>query len=227
MLQPFAAELIRDYVMSVYKLKGEPESASILIWKNVVLTTIDFLVSVENFGFLFIEMKKWFEDHKLVTLFLESLEAFILRNRVKYIPNEPFREVVNFYTEKKKVDVLQYLIINLSLEDMDIDFAISVCMEFNLLSALMYLCSHKENETPDFLSPIARALSLYRNSSYEAVGDKLVEAYSYGLKFLWFVSMTLKGKMWPFGVIPEDIWREKVKDIITLIFEENNLLLML
>lgn len=106
-------------------------------------------------------MKKWFTDFGLKQTFFESLEPFILRNRIKAIPNDPFREVMNYYAELDKMDVLQYLVVNLSLKDIDFDYTITLCMERNLLTAMMYLCTHREND-PDFITPISRALATYR-----------------------------------------------------------------
>lgn len=39
--------------------------------------------------------------------------------------------------------------------------------------------------------------------------------------------MTLKGKRFPADVIPEDIWKQKVQNLITLIFEESTLRIIL
>ena len=202
-----------------------PDPASIEdIWKTAMLTVIDFLVSVEDFEFLFVEFKRLFEAWSMREGFLEALESFILRNRIKFIPNEPFRDLIKHYIHKGKIDVLQYLIVNLSLKDIDVDNAIILCMENNLLTAHMYICSHREGaEGADFLTPIARALSMYQGS----VKEESSGYQQYGYKFLWFLDMTLRGKMFPSGEIPEQIWKDKVKDIIVLLFDELNIGLML
>lgn len=149
---------------------------------------------------------------------MESLEPFILKNRIKCIPNEPFREVVDYYSEKGKVNVLQYLVLNIDLKGLDVEFAIQLCMDYNLLTALLYLCSCKQDSGgPDFMTPIARALSLYRQS----LGENQHENLEYGLKFLWFVHMTIRGKAFPQGAIPENIWAAKVTFSLILLIEKN------
>ena len=209
LLKQYGARLVNEYISSIYKTYGTHEGHRVNdIWKTVTLIVVDFLVSVGNFNFLFKDMKRKFEGLRLQNLFMESLEAFILRNRIKHIPNEPFRDIINFYSERDKVNVLQYLMINIQMHDIDLDFAISLCMEYNLLTALFYFCCHKTGaEGPDFITPIARALSLYQKS----LEEDHEENQEYGLKFLWFVHMTIKGKMFPYGAIPEEIWEEKVK----------------
>ena len=224
-IRPYTSELIRDYITSISKVNGTPDpKGSNDIWQIAMLTAIDFLVSVENFEFLFVETKYLFEAWDMRDRFVEALEAFILRNRIKFIPNEPLRDVVKHYISKGKIDVLQYLIINLSLNDIDIDYVITICMEYNLLTALLYLCSHREGvEGSDFLTPIARCLSTYQRA-FEQNDPKASE---YGYKFLWFLKMVLEGRMFPFGKIQEDIWPEKVKDAVILLFDENNMDLLL
>ena len=207
LLQKYGAELIMEYIKNMNKMEGKLSPTNHM-WKTIVLTVIDFLVSIENFTFLFNDVKKVLEKCGHHDLFLECLEPFILKNRIKYIPNEPFRDVVNYYSEKDKVNVLQYLMVNIEMHDLDLDFAISLCMDYNLLTALLYLCSHKDgSEGPDFMTPIARALSLYQKS----IEEDNSENQAYGMKFLWFVYMTIKGKMFPHGAIPEHIWEEKVR----------------
>mmetsp|Transcript_5309 Transcript_5309/g.4496 ORF Transcript_5309/g.4496 Transcript_5309/m.4496 type:complete len:386 (-) Transcript_5309:1931-3088(-) len=216
-LRSFGGEIIKDYIISISKIHGSPDQDSVQsIWKTAVFTVIDFLVSLENFNFLFIDMRKWFADFGLKDLFLSSLEPFILRNRVKLIPNDPFREVINYFTEREKMDVLQYLMINLSLKDIDFDYTITLCMDKNLLTAIYYLFTHREDD-PDFITPISRALAIFRTKKEEL---NEAAAYPFGLKFLWFLAMTLKGRMFPADVIPDNIWKSKVQDILTLLFEE-------
>ena len=209
LLRQYSSELISDYITSITTLNGTPDPDEPNdIWKTTMLTVIDFLVSVDNFDFLFVEIKHLFEAWDMRGEFLEALESFILRNRIKFIPNEPFRDLVKHYTKKRKTEVLQYLIVNLSLDDIDIDYVITLCMEYNLLTALMYLCSHREGaEGSDFLTPIARSLSTYQRS----VEEKKSDSQELGYRFLWFVEMTLKGKMFPDGNISENIWKDKVK----------------
>jgi len=166
-----------------------------------------------------------FENFGIQDLFMDSLETFIFRNRIKYVPNEPFREMVKYYTEKERISVLQYLMVNIEMRGIDIDYAINLCMEYNLLTALFYFCSHRENSQggADFLTPIVRALTLCQKN----ITDKNAENNELGIKFLWFVSMTINGKMFPTGTIPNDIWEDKVRGVLVLIFEEINLELML
>lgn len=37
---------------------------------------------------------------------MKNLEPFIITNRIKYIPNESFREIAQYYATEKKLKVL-------------------------------------------------------------------------------------------------------------------------
>jgi len=208
-IREYGAEVVSNYITAIRDENGPPELTTIIkVWKTVVLIVIDLLVSIENYEFLFRDIKRMFENFGIQDLFMDSLEAFIFRNRIREIPNEPFREVVKYYTEKDRISVLQYLMVNIEMRGIDIDYAINLCMEYNLLTALFYFCSHREVSQggADFLTPIVRALTLCQKN----MTDKNAENNELGIKFLWFVSMTINGKMFPSGSIPNDIWEDKV-----------------
>ena len=210
-LKNYAVELTKKFIMSLEE-QNRHESMNLKAWSTTVDTVIDFLISTENFEYLFTAIPEALDIFNIKELFLDSIEPFILRGRVKSLPNEAFKEIVRFFTEKKKIDTLQYLVINLSTEDIDMDYAIILCMQQNLLTALMYLCSHKNDaDGPDVLTPIASALGKYQRSLIE---DKPEQTREYGLKFLWFVHMVLNGRLFPDGALSQEQWEVKVSETI-------------
>ena len=207
-LQPHSITLTNDFINSIKEINGTPEQGlHNEIWKTSMLTIMDFLVAVDNYEYLFTDVRKLFKSWHMQEDFFLAMEAFILRNRIKRIPNECLRELIEQYIPQGKIDVVEYLIMNLWIKYVDIDATLSLCMEFNLLTALMYLCSHRiDSEGPDFLTPIARALSTYQKS----IEEQDPRSQDYGLKFLWFLDMILQGKMFPHGRVPDYLWRERV-----------------
>jgi len=219
LLQATSSSLAKQYIDKSSNIR-DAES-----WTTLILTTIDFLVSVENFKCLFVDVKEMFERLKLKETFLQCLEPFILKDRITSIPKEAFRDIIKFYLRQNKLDVIQYLILNLSMEHLNLDYTITICMEYSLLTALMYLCPQKGGaEGPDFITPIAKAMSTYqRGFNYDQRTNR-----DHGIRFLWFVHMTINGRIFPTGMIPEDVWEQKViPGVIVLIFQETSMDLML
>jgi len=222
-LRTYAVTITKKYLDSVEE-ENKNAPMNLKSWAITIDTIIDFLIATDNYEYLFSNIPAALETFNIKELFLEAIEPFILKGRVKSLTNDAFKEVVRFFTEKGKMDTLQYLVINLSTKKIDMDYAIILCMQHNLLTALMYLCSHKEEpDGPDLLTPIASALGKYQRTIEE--GEAAAEQY--GLKFLWFVHMTLNGRLFPSGVLSEEQWEMKVKDIITLLFDETNIDLVL
>lgn len=93
-----------------------------------MLIVIDFLIAVESFKFLFVEVKHQLEKHQLGEVLVMNLEQFILKNKVKNMPQEICREVIEYYQERDKIKVLQHLIINLDIQNIKQDFIISLCL---------------------------------------------------------------------------------------------------
>jgi len=218
LLQATSSSLAKAYIEANSNL-NDTES-----WTTQILTTIDFLVSVENYKCLFVEVKAMFEKLKLKDIFLQSLEPFILKDKITSIPKEAFRDIIKFYLKQYKLDVIQYLILNLSMEHLNLDYTITICMEYSLLTALMYLCPQKGGaEGPDFITPIAKAMSTYQrgfNFDQRSIKD-------HGIRFLWFVHMTINGRIFPSGMIAEDVWEKKViPGVVVLLFQETSIDLM-
>ena len=205
LIKPISEKLIKSYIELICKISKPMSDDNNQSWATAILTIIDFLISIENYEYLFLDTKKKFETLNLKGLFLKLLEPFILRNRITYIPDAAFKDLVSHYTNDKKVDVIQYLILNLSIDHINFESVIILCMEHNLLTALMYLCPRRV-ENPDFITPIAKALMTFQRSlEYDVASSK-----EHGVRFLWFVHMTINGRMFPTGDIPDDVWENQV-----------------
>ena len=88
-------------------------------------------------------------DHNEV--FLSLLEPFIMKNSITNVPNDIFTEILYYYKQQDKLKVVQNLIVNLQLNQIDIGYTITICLELNLFTPLIYICTRKDN---DFITPL-------------------------------------------------------------------------
>lgn len=205
-------DIIKRYVEDLADKKIDSSN----YWETCIITTIDFLVTIENFDYLFTTIKNLFRKHKLNEAFLKCLEPFILKNKIKSIPNDPFREIVTYYREQDKLKVLQHLIINLDINSMDTGFIISLCLEHNLFAALIYICNRSDD---DFITPLVKMFAVFKGKQ-ESQDSSAQES---GYKCLWYIKMTLSGIMFPEEKMSEERYRVVLRQMICWIFVEENL----
>lgn len=209
-------EIIKKYVENF----ASQEKENLLDRETFILTTLDYLISIENFDFLFTEIKEIFKKHDLSSLFLANLETFILKNRIKFVPNEYFHELANYYKTKKKIKVLEILIINLNIETLDQEFIISLCLEFYLCKALIYICNRLDN---DFITPLVKMFMMYK----EKMEMKESDAPDFGYHCLWYIKISLRGTIFPNEQMPLETFKSVVKNLVVWVFIEENIKMLI
>lgn len=214
-MMPFMKDTIKKYVetlstKSINELSKEKEI------ETHIITTLDFLISIECFEYLFIEIKEIYEKLELKSMFISSLEPFILKNRIKFVPNEFFREIANFFKSKKKIKIIELLIINLDIDSLDPEFIISLCLEFHLYKALIYICNRLDN---DFITPLVKLFMVYK----EKLETQEKDAKEFGYNCLWYIKISLQGIIFPNDHMTMDVYQTVVKNLIVWVFIEENI----
>lgn len=210
------SDIIKRYVEDLGDKLTDKKLNNENFWETYIITTIDFLVTIENFEYLFTTIKALFNKFKLNNAFLKCLEPFILKNKIKYISNEPFREIVTYYREQDKLKVLQHLIINLDINYMDTGFIISLCLEHSLFAALIYICNRTDD---DFITPLVKMFAVFKGRLEKNDTASLDNGY----KCLWYIKKTLNGVMFPEENIAEDRYKIVLRQMVVWIFVEENL----
>ena len=215
---PYMKDLIKKYVETLgLKLSNNLDrSKEKEIWETYIITSLDFLISIECFDYLFTEIKEIFKKLDLTKMFLSKLEPFILRNRVKFVPNESFREIANYFKLKKKIKLIELLIINLDIETLDAEFIISLCLDFHLYKALIYICNRLDN---DFITPLVKMFMIYK----EKLEKHEKDAKEFGYNCLWYIKISLQGIIFPNDQMTPDIYQIVVRNLIVWVFIEENI----
>ena len=71
------------------------------------------------------------------------------------LPPQELKALINYYKDKNKIELMQILLINLDFEQQDVEQLISLCLENELFTALLYICG-KGNDPDQFLAPLIR-----------------------------------------------------------------------
>jgi len=194
--------------------------------EEVTLTLIDFCLETEMEDFLFDDGVKCMATMGLRDLFLKSLEAFIRLNKIHYFAKfETLKEVIAYYHNSGKTNLVQQLIANLDItrwhpDDREILLLtlMTICLETDLYTALVYLCIRgSENFTLPFFTFLNKAIEA------DAKGQ-LAEKRKYTLRCLWYIKTIFKRSMlFEEETISEGRMIMILRDLILLVMEDQNL----
>jgi hypothetical protein len=200
-----------------------------------IAITIEFCTIINAFELLFNTLFGTFCENRLDELFFQEIEGFILNGRFAHIniPKNVFTNLLNFYLQSGRVQVLERVLLSLELEDQDLERVADICTTHKLYSALIYVKTLKNLED-QFTEPLIYMSTGMRirarqndNTKLEQIfsNPKLVEtsAIYLGCKILWYIDLCFKGVKYPKNdKIPIGIWPSIIYRIINWIFLEQN-----
>jgi hypothetical protein len=138
-----------EFVQSDEKLRG---------FSNLI---IDIARRVDLLDFLYGEVYECFVEAKKIGCFLESLETYILLDKLPYISPLVANAFVDHYHHAMMLTSLEECILHINPGILDVDRVINLCRKHKLNNALIYIFNIGLN---DYISPIAEIL-LFQNTS--------------------------------------------------------------
>lgn len=121
-------------------------------------------------SFLFTTFRAVVKRYDKYSVFLSSLEQFILKNQIKQMPNDALKDVMQHLRATRKLQTLKQLIINLDISQLDAGYVIitttplpkviQLCVEFNLLIPLLYICPRVDE---DYITPIVKMFAVHQS----------------------------------------------------------------
>uniref|UniRef100_A0A7N6AE94 RING-type domain-containing protein n=1 Tax=Anabas testudineus TaxID=64144 RepID=A0A7N6AE94_ANATE len=118
-------------------------------------------------------------------VFLESLESYIVVDRLGHLTTPIMRDLLAHYHGNGMMDSLERCIVHLDVTSLDIQQVVQVCWENQLYDAMIYVFNSGMN---DYITPME-------------VNKEVVM----GNKLLVYISCCLAGRAYPLGDIPEDL----------------------
>ncbi|CAD8092633.1 unnamed protein product [Paramecium sonneborni] len=205
----------------------------------LIPTIIEFMVTIESYEYLFREIKSLLQNHNLELQFYNCLEPFILKNNIKFIPDDSLKDIMIYLiNQKSKLNILKQLIINLDIKLLDPIIIQQLCIENNLFTLLIYISPRVDE---DYKTPLFKMYAVFRQLSK---GDQLsLERYFksiqmemtnnqqmidkeiqlLGYKCLWNLHMLLIGELFPQQKIPESQWALIMAEILSWLLQYDTL----
>lgn len=155
---------------------------------------------VDAFDFLFEDVYDVFEQNSSHGIFLETMEPYILTGQITSAPPSVIKSLVDHYTRRKSETLLEEMICRMDTATMDIDQITSLCKQYNLYDALIYVWNQA---LQDYVSPLVELLAFLVQLSRStlhfddavSVEPLIVNVY----KLFPYLSYTLTGRIYPTG----------------------------
>ncbi|KTF73814.1 hypothetical protein cypCar_00025298, partial [Cyprinus carpio] len=134
-------------------------------------------------------------------VFLESLEPYILSERIGCLTAAVMRDLLSYFQENGMMDSVEGCLVHMDITNLDIQQVVQMCWDNQLYDAMIYVFNSGMN---DYISPMEKL--------FQAIGPPLREGKPLtdehvvmGNKMLVYISCCLAGRAYPLGDIPEDL----------------------
>ncbi|XP_047207284.1 vacuolar protein sorting-associated protein 8 homolog isoform X2 [Girardinichthys multiradiatus] len=189
-----------------YALKKCPEQGKLQVmeqhFQDMVPILVDYCLLLQKADLLFNQLySRLVENMVAKGVFLESLESYIIANRLGHITTPVMKDLLAHYHDNGMMDSLERCIVHLDVTSLDIQQVVQVCWSNQLYDAVIYIFNRGMN---DYITPMEKLFSVIGPRVREGrslTGDDVVM----GNKLLVYISCCLAGRAYPIGDIPEDL----------------------
>ncbi|MFT7807999.1 vacuolar protein sorting-associated protein 8 homolog [Arapaima gigas] len=187
-------------------LKKCPEQGRIQVmeqhFQDMVPVMVDYCLLLHRTDLLFGQIySRLVENSVAKGVFLESLEPYILSERIGCLTTPIMRDLLNHFQENGMMDSVENCLVHMDITSLDIQQVVQMCWEHQLYDAMIYVFNSGMN---DYISPMEKLFQVIGPPLRE--GKPLTdEQVVMGNKLLVYISCSLAGRAYPLGDIPEDL----------------------
>uniref|UniRef100_A0A8C1T804 VPS8 subunit of CORVET complex n=1 Tax=Cyprinus carpio TaxID=7962 RepID=A0A8C1T804_CYPCA len=178
-------EILLQYVDR--SLKKCPEQGKIQVMEQhfqvMVPVMVDYCLLLQRTDLLFNQIYPRLVENSVARgVFLESLEPYILSERIGCLTAAVMRDLLSYFQENGMMDSVEGCLVHMDITNLDIQQVVQMCWDNQLYDAMIYVFNSGMN---DYISPMEHVVM--------------------GNKMLVYISCCLAGRAYPLGDIPEDL----------------------
>lgn len=197
-------EILFQYVDR--SLKKCPEQGKIQVleqhFQDMVPVVVDYCLHLQRTDLLFNQIySRLVENSVAKGVFLESLEPYILSERIGCLTAPVMRDLLSYFQENGMMESVEGCLVHMDITNLDIQQVVQMCWDNQLYDAMIYVFNSGMN---DYISPMEKLFQVIGPPLHE--GKPLTdEQVVMGNKLLVYISCCLAGRAYPLGDIPEDL----------------------
>ena len=198
--------------------------------------TIETCINIEDLDFLLDEIYHLIDTKGFGDLFLERIEPFILKDKIKnqILAPTTLNLLIEFYTNKNKIYNLSQLLLHLNLKCLNCELIKKISLQYDYYSTIIYIYTNALN---DYFYPLVLMYGKFSSSFNKKINDektfmniindvnnKIPNKYEnlektneyLGYKIFWYINICIKGQKYP--TFNELIDEQNYFDIIIVFF---------
>ncbi|KAK3511150.1 hypothetical protein QTP70_032158 [Hemibagrus guttatus] len=197
-------EILFQYVDR--SLKKCPEQGKIQLleqhFQDMIPVAVDYCLLLQRTDLLFNQIySRLVENSVAKGVFLESLEPYILSERIGCLTAPVMRDLLSYFQENGMMESVEGCLVHMDITNLDIQQVVQMCWDNQLYDAMMYVFNSGMN---DYISPMEKLFQVIGPPLRD--GKPLTdEQVVMGNKLLVYISCCLAGRAYPLGDIPEDL----------------------
>uniref|UniRef100_A0A8B9KDJ9 VPS8 subunit of CORVET complex n=1 Tax=Astyanax mexicanus TaxID=7994 RepID=A0A8B9KDJ9_ASTMX len=135
-------------------------------------------------------------------VFLESLEPYILSERIGCLTAPVMRDLLSYFQENGMMESVEGCLVHMDITNLDIQQVVQMCWDNQLYDAMIYVFNSGMN---DYISPMEVIHTHIHSHTHIKCYLPADEQVVMGNKLLVYISCCLAGRAYPLGDIPEDL----------------------
>ncbi|CEH14166.1 Vacuolar assembly/sorting protein VPS8 [Ceraceosorus bombacis] len=169
-------------------------------FQQLAASCAEACVAIEDLDLLFSEIYDAYADNGIESIFAEQLELFIVTGRIRVLPIPVVQRLVAFRQLREEYDLAERIIWHVDPACLDIDQALSLCLQQRLWDALIYVYN---SVMDDYVAPIVelmgvlKAANKERQSSEDVAEQMLTANEDDAYKIFSYLSVILAGRSYP------------------------------
>lgn len=199
---------------------GSDEEARMQQLKDLAEVVFTGLLSMGELEFLFEDVYDAFEESSAESAFFETLEPYILDDRISEVPPNVLRDFITFYASANRAGRLEEMICRLSTDTLDINQVTTLCQQYVLYDALIYVWTRAIG---DYITPLTNILELIKLVDWDIEESDNIYMTA-ARKIFPYLAYTLTGRIYPGGTFMDDDQAQSAKkDMYRFLFSGKNL----
>ncbi|CAG8700145.1 4662_t:CDS:2, partial [Acaulospora morrowiae] len=137
----------------------EQNGSGVVLFRDLASACIEACLSMHREDFLFTEVYERYAEASAKGILLEVLEPYILEDKIKDLPPEVMKDLVNHYRDRHMLKRVEQCIWHINPQCLDIDQVVQLCQNEGLYDALIYVWNRS---MVDYVSPAVELLRIIR-----------------------------------------------------------------
>ncbi|EEH16061.2 hypothetical protein PABG_06148 [Paracoccidioides brasiliensis Pb03] len=166
--------------------------------------------ALSDYTFLFDEIYSWYEEYGSEGIFLDILEPYIVQGSVRVLPPTAVKSLITHYVMNHNTTRLEEIICLLDTSTIDIDQVTSLCKQYNLYDAFIYVWTRALG---DYVGPLIELINLIHHTcrTVNRNGELETRDHSNVMKMFPYLSYVLTGRIYPTGEDMHDVEASRAK----------------